>query len=185
MELSAKSALRIPEIPQHKGRLYQGKIVNNWTVLAHAGRIGRKILWRCRCMCGSEWTVHKDNVMAEKSKACRRCRTRLGQANPAWRGFKDVPGHVFGVMKQCAQMRHLECSVSIAALQEQWERQHGYCALSGLPISIKVNASIDRIDSNIGYVTGNIQWVHNDVNLMKNHLDQAYFIEMCRRIAHV
>ena len=68
-------------------------------------------------------------------------------------------------------------------LQEKWEQQRGLCALSGLPISIKVDASIDRIDSQKGYTRDNIQWVHNDVNLMKNGFDQTYFIEMCRRIA--
>ena len=85
-------------------------------------------------------------------------------------------------MQQCAKVRDLECTISIEDLQKQWEGQRGLCAISGLPIAIKRDASIDRIDSREGYVAGNIQWVHKDVNLMKNHFDQGYFIEMCRKI---
>ena len=41
---------------------------------------------------------------------------------------------------------------------------------------------IDRIDSSKGYVKGNVQWVHKNVNLMKGKFDQEYFIEMCKKI---
>lgn len=44
-------------------------------------------------------------------------------------------------------------------------------------------ASLDRIDSSKGYVLGNIQWVHKDINKMKLDYDQDYFIDICRRIA--
>lgn len=172
-------------LPTNNGVSYQDRTIGHWTVLSHAGTArGHKALWHCRCICGNESDVHKDNVMSGKSTACRRCRTRRGNRNSRWTGFKDIPGHTFYVMRQCAQIRNLECSLTIVELQDQWEKQKGICALSGLPIAIKQDASIDRIDSKRGYILGNVQWVHKDVNLMKNHFDQTYFIEMCRRIAY-
>jgi hypothetical protein len=65
--------------------------------------------------------------------------------------------------------------------------QNKQCALSGLPIVIHRHdgtASIDRIDSAQGYVIGNVQWVHKDVNRMKNVYDNDYFIDICKLIAN-
>ena len=72
--------------------------------------------------------------------------------------------------------------------------QNGKCALSGIDIPLLKNpktkaqresqlASVDRINSSIGYVEGNVQWVHKDINLMKNKFDQNYFIKMCKKIS--
>ena len=67
-------------------------------------------------------------------------------------------------------------------------KQDKVCKLSGLPIGwadIGRNhtASIDRIDSNKGYVLSNIQLVHKDVNVMKSKYDQNYFISTCQLVA--
>lgn len=58
----------------------------------------------------------------------------------------------------------------------------GFCALTGWPISLsygKQTASLDRIDSSMGYTEGNIQWVHTMVNMSKNKYTQKDFIDMC------
>ena len=45
-------------------------------------------------------------------------------------------------------------------------------------------ASLDRIDSSRGYVIDNIQWVHKDINWLKNDWSQKEFIELCSRVAN-
>jgi hypothetical protein len=68
--------------------------------------------------------------------------------------------------------------------------QNFKCKLSGLEINFShskkdnynATASIDRIDSNKGYIKGNLQWIDKNVNLMKNHFNQDYFLEICERI---
>ena len=45
-------------------------------------------------------------------------------------------------------------------------------------------ASLDRIDSKKGYIKGNLQWVHKDLNIMKNSYPNQYFIEMCKKVAN-
>ena len=66
-------------------------------------------------------------------------------------------------------------------------KQNRQCALTGLPLTIAMhgngNASLDRIDSLLGYEEGNVQWVHKHINLMKNALDENYFIKMCSLVA--
>jgi archaellum component FlaC len=71
-------------------------------------------------------------------------------------------------------------------------KQNKLCALSGLPIKFarankrtsETSASLDRIDSTKNYVEGNVQWVHKEVNIMKNVYNQEHFIEMCKLIAN-
>lgn len=55
-----------------------------------------------------------------------------------------------------------------------------------IPFSDKVEccgvASLDRIDSSQGYIKGNVQWVHKDINKMKFDLSQDRFLELCNII---
>jgi hypothetical protein len=70
------------------------------------------------------------------------------------------------------------------------EKQNKKCALSGLELKFpefgekatKQTASLDRINSDLGYVKSNIQWLHKDVNKIKWELSQIRFIELCKLI---
>jgi hypothetical protein len=41
---------------------------------------------------------------------------------------------------------------------------------------------MDRINNKIGYVEGNIQWVHKHINMMKNSHSEEYFLEICKAV---
>lgn len=47
---------------------------------------------------------------------------------------------------------------------------------------VNTNISIDRIDSTVGYVRGNVQFVCDVVNRMKQDLPQTELFVWCRRI---
>lgn len=142
----------------------------------------------CRCECGRESSISVDNLLSGKSKGCRDCSGRNGSANPAWKGYKDIPHVYFTIMMRSAQARGLVVNVTIEDLQVAWDRCGGKCVLTGLPIELKGKksgntASIDRIDPAHGYEPWNIQWVHKDVNLMRNKFTLDYFIRMCALVA--
>ena len=76
-------------------------------------------------------------------------------------------------------------------IQEAWDlflEQDRKCALTGLDIVFGPRdkggntASLDRIDSTKGYIKGNVQWVHKDINRMKFDLNQERFIELCKKV---
>lgn len=80
---------------------------------------------------------------------------------------------------RCAKRRFKDVNITLEDLKEVWERQNGICPYTGykliLPESSNVNdidffhrASLDRIDSSLGYVKGNIQFVSTPINLMKS-----------------
>jgi hypothetical protein len=71
-----------------------------------------------------------------------------------------------------------------------YEKQNRKCALSGQLIyfdsdtrSNDGRASLDRIDSSKGYVMGNVQWVHRDINYMKQKYSQEHFVNLCKQVA--
>ena len=77
--------------------------------------------------------------------------------------------------------------ITIQEVHELWIKQDKKCALTRLPIDwIRrdngVTCSIDRISSDGEYTIDNIQLVHKDINLMKNHFNQDYFIQMCKLV---
>ena len=74
---------------------------------------------------------------------------------------------------------------------ELFEKQNRKCALSGLLLNFPKDrnthggtASLDRIDSNGNYTLDNVQWVHKDINRLKNSFDQDYFINLCKLVSN-
>jgi len=73
-----------------------------------------------------------------------------------------------------------------------WElylKQDKKCALTGWEIvfdkknSTNTTASVDRIDSSLGYTKANTQLIHKDVNIMKNRFDESFFYRVCDSIS--
>ena len=60
-------------------------------------------------------------------------------------------------LKRSAEKRNYEFSVSIEYLWNLYLRQDKKCAITGDSIPNIRDASLDRIDSNLGYIEGNVQ----------------------------
>lgn len=91
---------------------------------------------------------------------------------------------LFNKFMQSAENRGLKWELT---LDQMFEGYDGHCALTGWTLSVdgaKPTAILDRIDSSIGYVKDNVQWVHSMVNMSKNKYDQDLFIKMCLDIAN-
>lgn len=150
--------------------------------------------------CGKEiqykWNCEL-KVANERNSICKSCRTtrankspkRLNKLsdNPFWKGYEDIPQSWFSKYFQRSN-RHRTGTITIQDVWQLYLKQGKKCALTGVPLSFEktdkgYSASIDRIDSKQEYVLSNIQLVHKDVNLMKNHFNQEYFIDVCKKVA--
>ena len=130
-----------------------------------------------------------------RNSICRSCRTVRANKSPlrynskgdnwAWKGYKDVGYKWFSKYFERAG-RFRTGTITIQDAYNKLEAQGFKCALSAIPLAWSETSgmSIDRIDSSKEYDLDNIQLVHKDVNLMKNHFDQDYFIEVCKRIVY-
>ena len=116
---------------------------------------------------------------------CKKCGT---PKNTGHGRYEDILYSWFDVKRRGARDRGLTWDLTIEGLWNLYITQNKKCALSGVDIGwaktgLTATASIDRIDSNGIYEYNNIQWVHKDVNLMKNHLNQEYFVQMCKLVS--
>jgi hypothetical protein len=159
---------------------------------------GQKIrFWKCECKCGkfverAEYTILRGLT---ESCGCKHPRyTNKGKTHPLWTGCEELNGQYISVLKNKARFRNLEWSDEVTPeyLWNLYVSQNKRCNLTGLEINFETyrnkqkgldqSASLDRINSDIGYVPGNLQWLHKDVNRMKNDLGQERFLELCKLI---
>ena len=89
------------------------------------------------------------------------------------------------LLNKKSRNRHLDLDYVMGI----YDAQKGNCALSGIKMTyisgkgrIPTNISIDRIDSNLGYIEGNIQLVCCAVNLAKSNWSEEEFVDICRKI---
>ena len=106
-----------------------------------------------------------------------------------YEGYGKVIGSVIAHAQAQAELRKIECPLLDGSLENTMYLDSiafDTCALSGRPITYKTKArergptaSLDRIDSSKGYVKGNVQWIHKDINRMKLNMCEETFVEWC------
>jgi hypothetical protein len=112
-----------------------------------------------------------------------------------WKGYEELSGTRWSSYQKGAEIRGLVFEVTIEYAWNLFIEQERKCALSGLPIYFDMDlgnlckygyqggtASLDRIDSSKGYIVGNLQWIHKDINKMKMDLQEEDFFRMVKQI---
>jgi hypothetical protein len=173
-----------------------GKKVNDLTVMDYLGYAWKSHspIVKCLCDCGNETevSVYDWKTGRTRSCGCKNPRRRSRCDHPRSTGYKEISGRYWYAIRIGAEKRGLEFSITIEYAWDLFVKQDRKCAISGIPLVMDLfwkldwtksnTASIDRIDSAIGYVPGNIHWTHKHVNRMKQAYDLDYFISMCRTI---
>lgn len=149
----------------------------------------------CLCECGNTCNILGTHLRQGNTKSCG-CDRPIGKTHHQWNGVGEISGDFWHnhIVRSASGDKGRRNPVELSITKEYaWElflKQNKRCALSGLELTFprkhkdKVwSASLDRVDSSKGYVEGNVQWVHKDVNIMKNKFENQYFIEMCKLIA--
>lgn len=154
------------------------KDFGDWKVLKNISN--KKCL--CECKCGKIKEVFRSSLISGDSTKCRECLYKKTY-------YGDISKHFFGHIKRGARDRNIEFNITIEYVWKLYIEQNRKCSLTNLDIyfpqknKADFTASLDRINSNIGYVEGNVQWLHKDLNLMKQKFSQEKFIEYCKLVA--
>jgi hypothetical protein len=140
-------------------------------------KIGRRNYCTSTC-CGSDNHKHLKQFSEENKKYL------VGFANNRRDQYTGLKEHFRRIKK-----RKHKVDITLDDLLNQWEKQKGKCAYSGVDLvhpnqkGNNINtASLDRIDSSLGYVKGNIQFVSIICNQAKNNLSHQEMITFLRII---
>lgn len=142
--------------------------------------------WSVKCSCGVEKTVLGTHLISGKTISCGHVMRENGRRN--FKGVGDLPKSYYSSLKRGADglkgRSKIDFNLSMRFLWNLYQEQNGLCKLSKLPIDFKSKtASLDRVDSSRGYVEDNVQWLHKDINMMKRHYSQDYFLNLCRKVS--
>lgn len=178
-----------------KYQIQQNQIINYWIVLEenpiYKIGINHRFI-KCKCKCGKISEVRIDQLLRNKNKSCEKCSIHLKINRNKTIG--DFSRSHFNDIKSSANSRKLEFNITQEYLWELYLKQNKKCKISGTDITLSpkivnkkadrknISASLDRIDSNIGYTTENVQWVHKWINIMKGALSDKDFIGICKII---
>jgi len=163
-----------------------GKIFNNWKVLKLNTNKKRSHdrYWLCECKCGRTSSVPTCYLTKGYSKQCGYCARHKKDIYP-----DGLPDQVWNRIKTGATKRNLKLNISKKLAYEIFIKQGKKCNLTGMDIRFPAygtdkewTASLDRIDSNKDYTANNIQWIHKDVNRIKNIFDEKYFVSICKKV---
>lgn len=166
-----------------------GLQVGRLAVIEPAYRKDKYIYWRCLCECGQERFYTTGNLTQGTLRSCGCLRSNGGKTHKNWSGCGDVSASLFCKIREQAKRRSVPFNISLEYVSNLYEKQNHRCAITNLELEMPFNAkaishggltaSLDRIDSSQGYIEGNVQWVHKDINMMKQQFTQEHFIKMC------
>lgn len=159
------------------------------TVMGVAGKTSRgQSIWDCLCDCGNHKNIRGYHLKGKKIRSCG-CLKRE-TVNIKWSGAGEIARWMWNRFRIGAKRRKIEFDLTAEDMWKLAVDQDKKCSLTGETLTFvsdqrqqkNGNASLDRIDSNKGYVNGNVQWVTKNVNIAKQSLSPQEFISVCQAV---
>lgn len=142
-------------------------------------------IWHCECECGNTKDVMRTSLIRGGTTSCG-CYNQ----ERIFGGYEEIGLTYWNNLVNGASRRGYVFDLDIVYGWNLYLEQNRKCAISGIHIrfasrydrmknDIENLASLDRIDNSIGYVRGNVQWVHKEINRMRGSLSLEEFISFC------
>lgn len=145
----------------------------------------RKSVWKTVCSCNRKHCLKEKSVLGQllvngHTKSCGGFR-RERKVMEIWEKPARIDNRKWYSIRYGAFSRGIEFDITPKFAEDLFDKQNGKCALSGQNITLytsgqNITASLDRIDSSKGYVNGNVEWIHKDLQRMKNDINKESFL---------
>ena len=168
--------------------LLLNKTFGQLTIVGYS-HYNKRHYWKCLCNCGVKTVKEYGCLLSGRTLSCGCLRKRTGQNASRFSGHGEIPLKYFNQIKRRSKGIHV-FSVSIEFLWSLFLHQNRKCSLSGIELTFdgitqgNHSASLDRINSSFGYIESNVQWIHKDINYLKQDYDESYFLDLCRKIVN-
>lgn len=165
-----------------------GDVYKEWIVIdGYKINIRQCIIWKVRCTCcnvSTRWIQGNELTNPDSCFCCRKCANKkMFKRTTKERGrVGELAKTRYTHLQKIAQQRNIEFNVSVDYLWSLFIQQNRICAITGDTIENFKQASLDRIDSKIGYIEGNLQWVTKQANLSKHIMTKDEFIIFCQKV---
>ena len=147
------------------------------------------------CSCGKqrkirnyEWLKLLNNITNSRTNAqCKECKIKK-----YWENFSDKDNFksLFKILKTSCKRINRECTINFKTAKSLYSSNCYYC--NKLPSNTFINSTnkekrtkysgIDRIDSDKGYIKGNVVSCCKQCNIAKNNLNQLDFFKLVENI---
>ena len=117
---------------------------------------------------------NKENILLQKKEY-----SASENGKETKKKYSELPKSRFSIYKRAAIKKNLEFALSLEEFIKLTSQQCYYCNDFTRD---KDYVGIDRIDSNLGYISSNCVSCCRDCNLAKNKLSQEQFTDLVKRI---
>lgn len=168
-----------------------GRQFGRWTVVEFAFSKDNNRYWKCKCICGNEKNLKTGLLNFGESRSCG-CLHREISSQVVLKGRPREESGVrsrFTDYKSMAKSRKLEFSLTYDEFKELVTANCFYCTASpNNNVTTKIGeyncSGVDRIDNNLGYITGNVCAACDDCNTAKNNYTLEEFKNWIKAIYH-
>lgn len=177
-------------------KIKKGSFIGNWEVISDK-YIKNSIQWNdCICICGIKKSIRSWHLNNNKTFSCG-CSNTKGRFKAICVGDLSLSYYNSFKTKRMKKNIFFSDEVTMEYLWDLFLIQNKKCALSNVEITLNQRwsqqnnkktseivqtASIDRINNKLGYVIGNVQWVHKHINNIKGSLDENDLLYYCEQI---
>lgn len=177
-----------------------GKRFGRWLVLERVEKNKNRVYkWKCVCDCGKIGYPNTSTLNRGESESCG-CKqventSKAKKNQQKNNSIGDICRSHFANIKTSASQRNIPIELDMQYLWELFLEQKERCVFTGLKLDFgnkdlnwqkrryDTTASLDRKDSNKGYVKGNVQWVHKVINKAKNSMTDEEFLWLCNKVS--
>lgn len=165
-----------------------GEVYKEWEVI-DGPKISsyHSVMWKVRCIhCNTtvRWIQGNELAARDRCFCCQKCASKkMIRRTTKERGrIGDLTKNRYSRLQRIAKTRGIEFKLSIRELWDLFIEQNKTCSITGDYIGNISDASLDRIDSSKGYITGNVQWVTKQANLSKHLMSMKELIDFCQKV---
>lgn len=179
----------------HSNNIDDKYIGSTFGILTPIKRIGSDkyshALYLCVCSCGNTAEVLGHSLLSGNTRSCGCSSRKIGKNHGLWSGYEGISTVYYNRVMNGAKKRNIKFDLTIQDMWNKFVEQNKRCSLSGIKLMFSPTnktrnlqtASLDRIDSKIGYYYDNIQWIHKNLNIMKWHISNKDFINWCHEVS--